>query len=635
MTSHAAHKAHHDKPHHPHEKPHHPHFPLAGLLFAFVFALGVYSVHEPSTWIHIKTGAKILAARGIPSTDSFSYTMGGRPWTTSSWLSDVLFFLIHRSFGTQGLILFKSAVAALAFSLLLPINPASPLTAATILGLGALASWTGFTERPAVFDLLMLALLVRVLRLRKPFHWKLVVQVAAVELLWANLHGTRAVIGVWMALLKTFKTSLRTAQKERLRHAAILAAAVVGLSLNPLGFHLVGHTFSGLGSFGSTWRPLSPWLNLYGAFAAAGLVSCVVCLQQEFFLTVTAATLLVFSMLVPSLRPLYMLAVCPVLTLAAGHVLASKPINAARFGRWAALMAVFFWLHWAGVYAPLGRWRGYGAASLDGALRFMKENGVRGRLFNEVESGPEIMAKSDRLVFVDPRASLYEPAFLRDAARWASSLSLLTDVYRFDYALVLNRRAAYPARAFDSDPDWRLAYADDAALVYLRRLGADSMLVPSLPVRLLSANRLWPDSLEDLLKQPPLKPKVLAELDRWVLEAPDATQPLLWKAYALDRLNLADKAERWIAMAEARPALKRDPELMCAQALFYAKRSDWARAEKILLTAADVAGRRGDAGLEGQVLQRLSWVASQRGQPERARAYDDRAAALSSGPAED
>src|SRR5581483_7213241 len=114
------------------------------------------------------------------------------------------------------------------------------------------------------------------------------------------------------------------------------------------------------------------WLNLYALFAAAGLVACAVCLQQEFFLTVTAATLLVFSMLVPGLRPLYILAACPVLTLAVGHALAPKPMNALRLGRWAAVMAALFWLHWTQVYEPLGRWRGYGQASLDGALRFLK-----------------------------------------------------------------------------------------------------------------------------------------------------------------------------------------------------------------------------------------------------------------------
>src|SRR6185369_6220900 len=120
MTKHAPHP--HAKAH-PHEKPHHPHWPLAGLLFAFVLLLGVFSVHDASTWIHIKTGARILASHSIPRGDPYSHSMAGRPWTTGSWLSDVLFFLTHRAFGPQGVVLLKALAAAAAFALLLPINP--------------------------------------------------------------------------------------------------------------------------------------------------------------------------------------------------------------------------------------------------------------------------------------------------------------------------------------------------------------------------------------------------------------------------------------------------------------------------------------------------------------------------------
>ncbi|MDE2237781.1 MAG: hypothetical protein KGK30_07820, partial [Elusimicrobia bacterium] len=149
---------------HPHDKPHHPHWPLACALFAAVFFLGELSIHDPATWIHIRTGQLILARGALPHADPFSYTASGRPWTTSSWLADCLFYLVHEALGPRGLIALKSAVVAGAFSLLLPLNPASPLTAAGLLGLGAAASWGGLAELPGVFDLLCLALLLRLLR---------------------------------------------------------------------------------------------------------------------------------------------------------------------------------------------------------------------------------------------------------------------------------------------------------------------------------------------------------------------------------------------------------------------------------------------------------------------------------------
>src|ERR1035437_6746490 len=105
----------------PHEKPHHPHWPLAAMLFAFVFALGMRSVHEPSTWIRIKVGAKILSEGTLPRTEPFSYGAAGAPWTTHSWLTDVLFAKLDALGGPELLATVTSAVVAGAFALLLPI----------------------------------------------------------------------------------------------------------------------------------------------------------------------------------------------------------------------------------------------------------------------------------------------------------------------------------------------------------------------------------------------------------------------------------------------------------------------------------------------------------------------------------
>lgn len=625
MTTHAA--------AHPHEKPHYPHWPLAALLFAFVFLLGVLSVHEPGTWIHVRTGGKILAERAIPRTDPYSYTVAGRPWTTDSWLADVLFHLVHIQFGPGGLVALKSAAAATAFALLLPLNPASPLIAAGVLGLGALASWAGLTENPAIFDLLMLACLIRILRPRRGFAWSLVFQVAAVELLWANLHGATAVLGVWLAGLKVFKASLRTVRRERLSYLAVLLAAGLALLCNPHGLGVVSHLLSGTESSWTSWRPLSPWFNLYSLFALAGAAACWICLQQEFFLTINAASLLALSFLFPDLRPLYVLAVCPVLSLALGHFMLPVADTPSRVGRWTAVMGALLALHWFYVYVPLGRSRGYAAVSLEGALNYLKANGVAGRLFNELESGAFLIGQGGRPVFVDDRSALYGPAFMKDAARWPSRFRQLSEVYRFDYALILNRRAGYPARALDEDPDWRLAYADDAALVYIKRKGRSGWLVGNMPPRAAAPNRLWPDALDVALSQPKRLPRILEELDRWIVQSPDSVQALLWKAYALERLKLSSKAERLIALARGRP-LFRDPELMACLGFVQEARGQRKAALGLYLRSAMLARRLGDAALESSILSRLAPLYRRAGESARAAVLEARARELSAVPEE-
>src|SRR6185312_7388878 len=136
---------------HPHEKPHHPHWPLSALLFVFVFAVAMLSVHEPSTWIRIKLGSQILSTGTLPRTEPFSYGAAGARWTTHSWLSDVLFAKLD-ALGAAFLVsAFTSAAIAAAFALMLPINHGNPMIAATLLSLGACAAWAGLAETPMAF----------------------------------------------------------------------------------------------------------------------------------------------------------------------------------------------------------------------------------------------------------------------------------------------------------------------------------------------------------------------------------------------------------------------------------------------------------------------------------------------------
>lgn len=616
---------------HPHEKPHHPHRPLSFLLFLFVFLLGLFSVHESSTWLHIQTGARILAERALPSADSFSYTFSGRPWTTGSWLADVVFRHLHASGGPWALTAFKAVSFATAFTLLLPVNPASPLLAASVLGLAALAAWPGMTETPAFFDVLLLSLLLRALRPRGRFHWSMAAQVGLVELLWSNLHSSTALLGLWVTGLKALKAALRHEQPgDWLRYGLLTAAAAAGFLLNPLGPAAVGHAFHQAVTASAGWQSLSLSQAFYAFFALAGAWACWITLQQEFFLTLTAATLLFLSFLVPDMRPLYLMAVCPVLTLALGHFVSPLRETPSRLRRLTAAMGVLFALHYYWIYAPFGRLRGYGSSAMDGVLHFLDSNGVRGRMFNEPQTGPVLLA-SGRPVFVDEREELYGPLFLGEALRWSRQWRQLREVYGFDYAVVLNRRAGYPARALDEDAEWSLAYADDAALVYARKTGQNGWLVDSARKRLIEPNRLWPDGIDAALAKPAPCARLLEELDRWIVQSPDSVQALLWKAYALDALALGQKAERLISVARRRPRAAWDAELLACLGFIEEKRGSGAEARRAYERSARLARRLGEKAVQAEVLPRLAALAESAGQAERAGRLRLRAEALSSG----
>ncbi|MCX5795245.1 MAG: tetratricopeptide repeat protein [Elusimicrobia bacterium] len=610
---------------HPQESAHHPHGPLAALLFFFVFLIAAYSAHEPGTWLHIRTGADIIARHAVPQADSFSHTATGAPWSTDSWLCDVLFKHLDRSGGLPALATLKCSVIAIAFALLLPLSPGSPLLAAGVLGLGAVAAWPGMTEAPGLFDFLFLALLIRVLRPKRPFTWATVAQVGVVELLWSNINGSSAFIGLGLVGIKVVKTTIHAGRGERLRFGALLAAALAGLALNPHGLAIIRHTFL---DTAPAVRPPSSWLNLYSAFVVAGAAATWICLQQEFFLAVSAAGLLVLSLVAPVQQPLYILAACPLIALALGHFLHPLRDTAGRVARLALAFAALFVWHWQTVYVPLGRVPGYGRPALEGAVNYLKANGVTGRMFNEPETGDELLALSGRPVFVDSRADLYGTSFMNDAERWPARFRQLAEAYRFNYVVIRNRRAAYPARVLDEAPDWRLAYADDAALVYLRRSSPAGWLVAAASRRLVPPNQLWPDDMDALLARPPRGVKVLAELDAWILQSPESAQPLLWKAYALDRMHMSPKADRLLDVARGRIARRRDPELMAQLASVLQRRGQAEDALRLYQSAARLARRQGERGLEAALSLRLAAAWRQSGDTDRADRWERRAKRL-------
>ncbi|MFI5362300.1 MAG: hypothetical protein ACHQ49_10050 [Elusimicrobiota bacterium] len=586
----------------PHEKPHHPHWPLAALLFVFVFALARLSAHDPSTWIRIKVGQRILSEGAVPRVEPFSYGAAGAPWTTNSWLADVLFAKLD-ALGGPGLVTaFTAAAVAGAFALMLPINHGNPLVAATLLSLGACAAWAGFAETPMAFDFLFFALFVRLLRPRRRFRWTDAAAAAGLTVLWTNLHGASAPLALWLAGLKVFKATMRTAARERLGYWLMMVACVIVFSWNPHGYGILEHAFSDAASGIAAWR--TPLASLFGLFLAGGLAACWLTLQQEFVTTLAAATVLALSIVLPGLRPLAALAACPVAALALGHALRPRADTWPRVLRWCAFAALLMAAYVAAVARPLSRAGGYGAPALTGAVHFLSASGVRGRMFNEPETGAELIGLTDRPVFADRRQSLYQESFRRDAEDWPRLFHSLDAVYRFDYAVVRNRRAESPARVIDEDPDWRLAYADDRALVYLKKSGANAWLVPQSPFSRINPNRLWPDALDAALDDPRAATKVLEELDRWRVASPDCDQSLLWKAYALNRLKLGAQADRLLELVAERPALEWNPELQALEGYVLEARGRGDEARLLYGRAERGARRLGEIDLAAAAAER-------------------------------
>ncbi len=542
-------------PAHPREKPHHPHWPLAVVVFALAFGAGLSARGTPAGWLAVATGRLVSRLGAAPRVDPFSFGSAGAPWTTDSWSADAAFAKADALGGAALARDLAAGAAALGFALLLPIGHGDPLAVAGLLGAAALCAREGMTPAPAAFDFLFFALFLRLLRPRRRFRLIDAAAAAALTALWANVHGASAALALAFVFLKAFKASMRSAAREALGYWAMFAACALAFSWNPLGYGLLAHLFSdaapgALGAAPALWSPA-------GGAIALGLAACAYTLQQEFVLTLSCATVLALSLALPGLRPLAALAAVPAAALALGHFRRPREVSAFSFSAAAAVAAL--------IVAALSRLvpppasGGYGEPTLVGAARFLDAERVGGQMFNAPEFGAQLIGLSGRRVFVDARPGVYPETFLDEARDWPRSFPALDAVYRFDYAVVPNPRAAGPARALDAPAAWRLAYADDDALVYLKAAGADAAAASRAPFRVVDPGRGGLPSLDAALSSAPQE--TLDELDAWTALAPDCVQAWLWKAYALGRLGRGDESDRALARARALPRLARDPGL--------------------------------------------------------------------------
>jgi len=158
---------------------------------ALAFVLALRPVDNFDLGFHLRIGEYVLA-KGIPTTDPFSWPGEGRPWALEQWIGPVAFHLAHRAAGLAGVLVMRAIVVALAYLL---VSVAARAAAGDAV-VGAVASLIAveageprFVAMPYVFSLLGVSVVVLALahvqrtgRLRA--MWGLVPLFA----LWPHVH---------------------------------------------------------------------------------------------------------------------------------------------------------------------------------------------------------------------------------------------------------------------------------------------------------------------------------------------------------------------------------------------------------------------------------------------------------------
>jgi hypothetical protein len=183
--------------------------------------------------------------------------------------------------------------------------------------------------------------------------------------------------------------------------------------------------------------------------------------------------------------PIAAIAIAPVIT---GRTMATPPADAGRSHRTArltieilvAVVAIGFARH-NGILK-----RGIDASDNPAdAVNFMNSHQLAGNVLADYAWGQYVIwhGAPGTKVFIDSRYDLgYPPTVIRDYVALDNGTaggSHTLAAYPHDFVLL--KKDSPAAKLMESQPDWRLIYSDQVAVLYARK-GADAANIPAIPV---------------------------------------------------------------------------------------------------------------------------------------------------------
>jgi hypothetical protein len=440
-------------------------------------------LRDSDTYWHIVIGQWIVEHRAVPHVDLFSFTMRGAPWITGAWLSEVLYYAAFKLAGWAGPAMLAALSASVAFFLLtiLLLKRLPNVPVAFLVGAGIAITTYHTLARPHVliFPLMVLwvnALLQAVEQRRTP-------SVAYVLLitLWANLHGSFTLGLVLIApfafeaLWTANKSARLTIVLQWLRFALLALGAAC---ITPYGAESILVTFRIL-DLGTALAEINEWRSL--DFGTPNPVT--ICVLAG------AAYVMYSGFKLPLLR------------IAALLALIYETFAHIRYVDISALVLPFFvagplaqHLSWipvqpqkvnhqarkafvAGI-AALAIATGVIVATMEHApphaprLAVEKLSELKAdRILNDYAFGGYLIFQGIP-TFIDSRAELYGASFLNRYLRAilledVADFVKLIDEYQIDATLFFPSTQA--VGLLDRLPEWERIYADDVAVVHVRR----------------------------------------------------------------------------------------------------------------------------------------------------------------------
>jgi hypothetical protein len=485
---------------------------------AVLVAIAVITFVPSSTndfWLQAKIGEMVWQTHQVPTTVLFPFTpIRDATFNAHEWLPSILFHLLDRGLGHDGLTAVLGALGMALFALSWRLAYRLSGSVAVSLLLAAMAMVVANYRhhlRPEIFALLLFVGLLNLLHaFRRTGRWRNLIASLPLMLIWANTHGSFPLAPVTVLLFGAaaaldellastvphWRQRLRPAARAAAPYAALAVAQLATALLNPQGWGLLVFAFTFSQSdlaraVVSEWQPtFSGFFMELGAFwiyVACVSLTAIVMLRWRRHVTPLDLLLIgAFGFLSASrCRFVVLFGFVAMAVMARVIGAAGVPARAERLLRTLALA-----LGVAGTALALRFGNVYHAyafmAPSDDFTEPMKERlmspSMRGNVINSYNLGAELIyCCYPRLrPWLDSRIDSYGAPYFATTENIMAHEALLlqfVDDYRVDY-LLLTRRDFSTVQKMEQlrRSGWRIAFADHKAVLIerIRKVGTQT-----------------------------------------------------------------------------------------------------------------------------------------------------------------
>jgi len=455
---------------------------------------------------HLKLGQIITETKKVPRKNLFSYTHPDFPFINHHWLSEVIFYLFENFLGVQSLVFLKTIILSSCFFILfVDISRKYTLKSAFLTSLPILILISQRNAiRPEIFSYLFLSVYLIILS-KNHLSNKHFLILAFIQLFWVNSH-IYFFLGPVMLFFHTIISifiEISNSQKQKLKKIisgkiddflwfGIISAInlinpnLIKGALYPLNvFKNYGYSIIENKSLFFLWRYFNRPYN--SQFLIIFSISFLFFLSVFKKLTSFEKLLFIFT----AGFSFYAVRNIPIFALSSFSIISKtvflnkqrliKKLNQTQRINFKIFFYVLFIFLNLSLIIKNTSSKNFGLGTITGpqqAVQFIKEKGIQGPVFNNFDIGSFLIYQlyPQQKVFVDGRPEAYPADFFKNTyikmQDRPQKFQQINKKYNFNYIFFSHRDITPWAKNFmkniSDNPDWKLAYSDHFALIFLK-----------------------------------------------------------------------------------------------------------------------------------------------------------------------